>query len=124
MGRTLEIRSDEQYSQNADLQDLHAFLSSLAHVQMITHSFAEYEEDSLYMTIDFVLHDAEGDYLDLDNPELLSCEDANRVDAVQLNIPIGSLHGDERDQHYIDLALVITRHLGWHLYDCDRGMYL
>jgi len=124
MGRTLEIRSDDQYSQNADLQDLQVFLSSLDHVQMISRSFAEYEESSLYMTIDFVLYDAERDYLDLDHPELLSREDANRVDAVQLNIPSGSLHGDERDQSYIDLALAITRHLGWQLYDADRGIYL
>jgi hypothetical protein len=124
MGRTFEILSDDQYSQNADIQDLQAFLSFLARVQMFTRSYAEYEEDSLYMAIDFILYDAERNILDLDHPELLSGEDANRVNAVQLNIPIGSFHGDERDQCYIDLALAIAHHLGWRLYDCDRGMYL
>jgi hypothetical protein len=76
------------------------------------------------MTIDLVFYDESRNMLDLDHPELLSLENANQVNAIQLNIPIGSLHGDERDQCYIDLALAIARHLRWRLYDCDCGTYL
>jgi len=126
MGRSLEIRSDEQYSQNADLQKLNTYISSLAYVQILTRSFAEFEkiEESLYMSIDLVLYDKDGNLLDLDHPEALTHDDAHRVNAVQFNIPIGALHGDERDQSYINLALEIAQHLSWPLYDCDRGIYL
>ena len=119
MSRAFEIRSDDDYARSTDRGLIHAFLSTLPNVQMLSRNFGEYEVPAadLYTTIDLALYDEDGNFLDLDEP---GREDENRVNAVQLHIAAG--HADKDRMHYYEaLGMTIARHLGWRLYAVGQG---
>ncbi len=125
MSYDLEIRSDDKYSEKADIEPLRAFVMKLPGIRLSGGQCCCYEDPQLqlYMEIDLEVVDEKGDRLDFILPEV-NLLDKNSVNCIRLHVPYAHMHSDYRDQQYIDVGLKLAHQLHWHLYDCQLNTYL
>jgi hypothetical protein len=118
MSYDLTIRADDRYSKSAPVGPLSQFIGQLTYIRANgDRGFAWEAPPDRWMEIDLEVVNTEGDNIEEKGrtyPE---------VNCVSLHIPYGHFD-DSRERPYLPVARTIAEHLGWKVFDDQKGRYI
>ena len=117
MSYDLTIRPDEQFSQFKPLAPLATFLAAQPHVKPNGDRAFALEDGNRWMEIYIETVSEEGDNIEDDST------DPSTFNCIRAHIPYPRL-GRQPERDYFPLLRRIAEHVGWQLYDEQRGAEL